>query len=79
MVTADDRGFIKYWQINFNNVHTYQAHSEPIRSTRWGSVRCRGNNNDAVLLTLLFLLILFLLHVLVEETLIVFIIIVAMV
>ncbi|XP_019857308.1 PREDICTED: flowering time control protein FY-like [Amphimedon queenslandica] len=33
MVTADDRGFIKYWQINFNNVHTYQAHSEPIRST----------------------------------------------
>ena len=35
MVTTDDRGFVKYWQINFNNVHTFQAHNEPVRSSRW--------------------------------------------
>ena len=35
LVTTDDRGFIKYWQINFNNVHTFQAHSEAVRSSRW--------------------------------------------
>lgn len=40
MVTTDDRGFIKYWQINFNNVHTYQAHSEPVRSSRWETCDC---------------------------------------
>lgn len=39
MVTTDDRGFVKYWQINFNNVHTFQAHSEPIRSSRWDYTR----------------------------------------
>lgn len=38
MVTTDDRGFVKYWQSNFNNVHTFQAHSEPIRCSRWDSV-----------------------------------------
>lgn len=37
MVTTDDRGFVKYWQSNFNNVHTFQAHSEPIRCSRWDS------------------------------------------
>lgn len=52
MVTADDRGFIKYWQINFNNVHTYQAHSEPIRSTRWGWGRNDGLLFEVVLLSL---------------------------
>ena len=36
MVTSDDRGFVKYWQSNLNNVHTFQAHTEPIRCTRWG-------------------------------------------
>ena len=49
MVTADDRGFIKYWQINFNNVHTYQAHSEPIRRTRWGYSRNDGLFIEVVL------------------------------
>ena len=38
MVTTDDRGFVKYWQSNFNNVHTFQAHNEPIRCSRWDSV-----------------------------------------
>jgi len=39
MVTSDDRGFVKYWQSNMNNVHTFQAHSEPVRSCRWDRVR----------------------------------------
>ena len=39
MVTTDDRGFVKYWQINFNNVHTFQAHSEPVRSSRCGLMK----------------------------------------
>ena len=37
MVTTDDRGFAKYWQTNFNNVHTFQAHSEAVRASRWES------------------------------------------
>eukprot|EP00731_Ephydatia_muelleri_P015100 Em0008g820a len=31
MVTTDDKGYVKYWQSNMNNVHTFQAHSEPVR------------------------------------------------
>lgn len=34
MVTTDDRGFVKYWQSNFNNVHTFQAHSDPVKCSR---------------------------------------------
>ena len=37
MVTTDDKGYVKYWQSNMNNVHTFQAHSEPVRCSRWGS------------------------------------------
>lgn len=37
MVTTDDRGLAKYWQPNFNNVHTFQAHNEAVRATRWDS------------------------------------------
>jgi hypothetical protein len=37
MVTTDDRGFVKYWQSNFNNVHTFQAHAEPVKCSRWES------------------------------------------
>lgn len=33
MVTTDDRGFVKYWQSNLNNVHTFKAHDEPVRSS----------------------------------------------
>lgn len=40
MVTTDDKGYVKYWQSNMNNVHTFQAHSEPVRCSRWG--RCAG-------------------------------------
>ncbi len=36
MVTTDDRGFVKYWQCNFNNVHTFQAHSDPVKCCRLG-------------------------------------------
>lgn len=35
MATTDDRGVVKYWQSNMNNVHTFQAHNEPIRGCRW--------------------------------------------
>ena len=35
MTTTDDRGFVKYWQANLNNVHTFQAHNDPVRSSRW--------------------------------------------
>ena len=37
MVSTDDRGFVKYWQSNMNNVHTFQAHNEPVRCSRWES------------------------------------------
>ena len=43
MVTTDDRGFVKYWQSNMNNVHTFQAHSEPVRSSRWDRAACKSN------------------------------------
>ena len=35
MATTDDRGVVKYWQSNMNNVHSFQAHSETIRGCRW--------------------------------------------
>ena len=35
MATTDDRGVVKYWQSNMNNVHTFQAHNESIRGCRW--------------------------------------------
>lgn len=38
MVTTDDRGFVKYWQANLNNVHTFQAHTDPVRCSRWDRV-----------------------------------------
>lgn len=38
MTSTDDRGFVKYWQANLNNVHTFQAHNDPVRSSRWDSL-----------------------------------------
>jgi WD40 repeat protein len=35
MATTDDRGTVKYWQSNMNNVHSFQAHNETIRGCRW--------------------------------------------
>ena len=35
MVTTDDKGVVKYWQSNMNNVHSFQAHNETIRGCRW--------------------------------------------
>ena len=37
MTSTDDHGFVKYWQANLNNVHTFQAHNDPVRSSRWDS------------------------------------------
>ena len=58
MVTTDDRGFVKYWQSNMNNVHTFQAHSEPVRSSRWDRVVCKStfvrfSINSMLVLTLM--------------------------
>jgi hypothetical protein len=35
MTSTDDHGYVKYWQANLNNVHTFQAHNDPVRSSRW--------------------------------------------
>ena len=58
MVTTDDRGFVKYWQSNMNNVHTFQAHSDPVRSSRWDRGVCNSNFmrfsiNNMLVLTLM--------------------------
>src|SRR5256885_2101484 len=37
MVTADQGGYVKYWQSNMNNVKMFQAHKEPVRAIRWES------------------------------------------
>ena len=42
MATTDDRGVVKYWQTNMNNVHTFQAHSEAIRGCRCDQERGPG-------------------------------------
>jgi polyadenylation factor subunit 2 len=34
LVTADHGGFVKYWQINMNNIHMFQAHKEAVREAR---------------------------------------------
>ena len=38
MTSTDDRGYVKYWQANLNNVHTFQAHTDPVRSSRWDNL-----------------------------------------
>ena len=38
MTSTDDRGYVKYWQANLNNVHTFQAHNDPVRSSRWDKI-----------------------------------------
>jgi hypothetical protein len=38
MVTADQTGYVKYWQSNMNNVKMFQAHKEPVRAIRWAFV-----------------------------------------
>lgn len=35
MVTADHKGYVKYWQSNMNNVKMFEAHKEPVRALRW--------------------------------------------
>ena len=34
MVTGDHGGYIKYWQMNMNNVKMFQAHKDPLRGIR---------------------------------------------
>ena len=31
MLTGDDKGYVKYWQANMNNVQMYPAHLEAVR------------------------------------------------
>lgn len=35
MLTGDDKGYVKYWQANMNNVKMFQGHSEAIRGLRY--------------------------------------------
>lgn len=35
MLTGDDKGYIKYWQANMNNVKMFQGHIEAIRGLRY--------------------------------------------
>lgn len=35
MLTGDDKGYIKYWQANMNNVKMFQGHLEAIRGLRY--------------------------------------------
>jgi polyadenylation factor subunit 2 len=34
MITGDDKGYVKYWQTNMNNVKMIQGHVEAIRGLR---------------------------------------------
>ncbi len=34
MLTGDDKGYVKYWQANMNNVKMFQGHFEAIRGLR---------------------------------------------
>ena len=34
MTSTDDHGYVKYWQANLNNAHTFQAHNDPVRASR---------------------------------------------
>ena len=38
LLSGDHAGYVKYWQSNMNNVQMYEAHHEPIRGLRLGSV-----------------------------------------
>ena len=31
LLSADQDGFVKYWQTNFNNLKSFQAHNDPVR------------------------------------------------
>jgi len=35
MLTGDDKGYLKYWQANMNNVKMFQGHTEAIRGLRY--------------------------------------------
>ena len=35
MLTGDDKGYVKYWQANMNNVKMFQGHIESIRGLRY--------------------------------------------
>jgi hypothetical protein len=39
MLTGDDKGYIKYWQANMNNVKMEQGHAEAIRGLRYIKLR----------------------------------------
>ena len=35
MLTGDDKGYLKYWQANMNNVKMFQGHFDAIRGLRF--------------------------------------------
>jgi len=38
MLTGDDKGYVKYWQANMNNVKMFQGHLEAIRGLRYKKI-----------------------------------------
>ena len=34
LLSGDHGGYVKYWQLNMNNVKMYQAHKDPVRGLR---------------------------------------------
>jgi hypothetical protein len=38
MLTGDDKGYVKYWQANMNNVKMFQGHLEAIRGLRYRKI-----------------------------------------
>lgn len=53
MTSTDDHGYIKYWQANLNNVHTFQAHNDPVRASRCDKLM--PSSSAAVLLVLVII------------------------
>lgn len=59
MLSGDDKGYIKYWQANMNNVKMVQGHFEIIRGLRYKNHRTK-TNNDVVICQVFMLLLLLL-------------------
>jgi hypothetical protein len=53
MVTGDDKGYVKYWQANMNNVKMFQGHFEAIRGLRY----IESEFNVSFIIIFIFLLI----------------------
>ena len=58
MLTGDDKGYIKYWQTNMNNVKMFQGHIEAIRGLRYKNTKLLvlfSTESFLMIFTLMFL------------------------